>query len=198
MTRISRAESQARTRQQLVEVASELFLRDGYFATSIERVAETAGFSKGAVYSNFRTKDELCLAVIDQIRADQVSRIAAALTSAAEPADRIAAFEAWADTTLGDEGWSSLELEFATQVRRNPELRAAYAERASAIRQLLAALLTTAADDLGLRLPLPADDAATGLLSLGVGLGLQRAVDPSLPVSALTDLVRLLAGITIA
>jgi AcrR family transcriptional regulator len=40
-----------------------LFLRDGYAATSLEKVADEAGYSKGAVYSNFWNKDELCLAV---------------------------------------------------------------------------------------------------------------------------------------
>lgn len=195
MSRVSRAESQALTRQRLLAVATELFLRDGYFATSIDRVAETAGYSKGAVYSNFRNKDELCLAVIDEIRADQIAQVAAALTSETAPADRIAAFEQWANKTLGDEGWSSLELEFATQVRRNPELREAYATRARAIRDILSALLTSASAELGLVLPPPAEEAATGLLSLGVGLGLQRAIEPDLPVTALTELVRVFAGL---
>ena len=69
-TRLSRAESQALTRQRLVDVARDLFLREGYAKTSLERVAEEAGFSKGAVYSNFGGKDDLCLAVLDSIQGE--------------------------------------------------------------------------------------------------------------------------------
>ncbi len=62
----SRRESQAQTRLRLMEVASDEFLEGGYRATSLERVAETAGFSQGAVYSNFAGKEDLVLAVLDQ------------------------------------------------------------------------------------------------------------------------------------
>lgn len=76
MARLTRAESQARTREQLIETAKQLFLRDGYSVTSLERVADEAGYSKGAVYSNFRNKDELCLAVLDRIHDEQVALVA--------------------------------------------------------------------------------------------------------------------------
>lgn len=197
MARLTRAESQAHTRQQLVEVATELFLRDGYFATSIDRVADEAGYSKGAVYSNFRNKDELCLAVLDEVRGRQAAQVFAALTAAESPEGRVAAFERWAEATLGDEGWSNLELEFGTQVRRNEALRAEYARRGGEIRSMIAAVLASAAADLGIELPIPAEDAATALLSLGIGLGLQRAIEHDLPVSALTNLIRLLAGLPV-
>lgn len=75
----NRIAAQARTRETLVATATALFLRDGYAATSPEEVADEAGYSKGAVYSNFRNKDELCLAVVDAIRTDQAHRMALAL-----------------------------------------------------------------------------------------------------------------------
>ena len=55
-TRLTRPESQARTRAELIATARDLFLSDGYAGTSLERVAEAAGYSKGAVYSNFASK----------------------------------------------------------------------------------------------------------------------------------------------
>src|SRR5699024_2058850 len=81
MSRLTRAESPAHTREQLVTTARELFLAHGYTATSLERVAETAGFSKGAVYSNFRNKDGLCLAVLDAIHEEQAEGVNAALSA---------------------------------------------------------------------------------------------------------------------
>jgi AcrR family transcriptional regulator len=193
--RLTRAQTQARTRAQLIRTARELFLRDGYFATSLEKVADEAGYSKGAVYSNFRNKDELCLAAIDEIRGEQAARIAAAVTSATSFEERLAAFEHWAESAIGDEGWSNLEIEFGSQVRRDPALRAAFAERGAAIRAVIAQVIVAGTEELGTDLPMPADELATALLSLGVGLGLQRAIDHSIPVRTLTNVIRVLAGL---
>ena len=59
MTRLSRAESQAQTREQLIQTARRMFVSDGFLGTSLEKVAAEAGYSKGAVYSNFSSKFDL-------------------------------------------------------------------------------------------------------------------------------------------
>src|SRR5438270_12217953 len=65
MARLTRAQSQAQTRQRLIDAAAVVFARRGFHAASIDEVAEEAEFSKGAVYSNFDSKDELFLAVLE-------------------------------------------------------------------------------------------------------------------------------------
>jgi len=191
MPRLTRAESQARTREQLVSTAKDLFLRDGYGPTSLERVADAAGFSKGAVYSNFRNKNELCLAVLDAIHAEQVARIAELLQGADTIDERLARFQEWAEQHIGDQAWTALEVEFALNTRTDEPLRAELAGRDKGIRDLIAALVTANSTEFDVDLPLPADDVATVLLSLGIGLGVQRAIDPSIPASLLTDVLRL-------
>jgi AcrR family transcriptional regulator len=193
MVRLTRAESQARTRAQLVATAKELFLRDGYGVTSLEKVADEAGYSKGAVYSNFRNKDELCLAVLDEIHAAQAMMIAEAISGAITIEERLAAFEAWAEANVGNEAWTALEVEFAVSARRDSTVRAELAKRDRAIRDMVALLITRQAADFGVTLPMPAETAATALLSLGIGLGMRRAIDPTIPVSVLTDTLKLLA-----
>lgn len=195
MPRLSRVDSQARTRAQLIDTARELFLRDGYLATSLDRVAETAGYSKGAVYSNFASKDELCLAVLDALLAERATEIAAAVAGRKRFAGKLRAFETWAEDALGDEGWSTLEIEFASQARNNPELRMAFAQRAAAIRTAIAALIAAGARERGVELTLPAEQLATTVLSVGLGLALQRAFDPSVSVRALTDTIRVIVGL---
>lgn len=195
MARLSRADSQARTRELLIDTAKRSFLRDGYFATSLDRVADEAGFSKGAVYSNFRNKDELCLAVIDTLRMEHAGKIAAALAVNGDLEARLDALDAWADRTLGDVGWSVLEIEFASQARRDPWLREQLAVRSRQIRDVIASVIVDHADDYGIKLPRPAGELATTLLSLGVGLGLQRAIDPSIPATPLTATIRTIAGL---
>jgi AcrR family transcriptional regulator len=192
---LTRVASQARTRAQLIETAREMFLRDGYFATSLDKVADAAGYSKGAVYSNFASKDELCLAVLDSLLAERAAQIAVAVAGRKRFAGKLAAFEKWATQALGDEGWITLEIEFASQARGNPQLRTAFAERAAGIRAAIALVLKSGAAEAGTPLPLPADELATTVLSVGLGLALQRAFDPSVSVRTLTDTIRVMVGL---
>jgi AcrR family transcriptional regulator len=194
VTRLSRSESQAQTRRRLVGTARTLFLRDGYAATSLEKVAEEAGFSKGAVYSNFSGKDELCLEVLDAIHGEVAEAVLGAFSGATSLDEALHALDIWADARLGDPDWSALEAEFAARSRRDPELRHALEERNRRIRDMIAGVLRAACDEHGLDLPMPVDEAAHALLSLGIGLGLQRALDPGLSVQVLSDVVRVIVG----
>ncbi|BBC29794.1 hypothetical protein SGFS_010880 [Streptomyces graminofaciens] len=192
--RLSRAESQERTRERLVATARELFLRDGYGATSLSQVAEAAGYSKGAVYSNFRGKGHLCLAVLDDIRAEQLTLLADAVLRDAGIDDRLAAFAAWGEAHIGDEAWTTLEVEFLTAARHDEELRREITARVGVIREALAQLLDSLARELGTSPAMPAEAAALALLSLGIGIGIQRIADPAVPTAVLTDTLRLVLG----
>jgi AcrR family transcriptional regulator len=195
VTRLTRAESQARTRTQLLATARELFLRDGYRATSLDKVADAAGFSKGAVYSNFRNKDELCLAVLDEIRAQRAAEITG-LLDAPTTDERLRRFAAWAERVIGDPQWTALEFEFTVQARHDPALRRALTERLTAVGQVVeSAVATVAATTDDANPPMATSEAAVALLCLGVGLGLFRSIDPDMPVSALVNTVRVLAGL---
>ncbi|WP_203336710.1 TetR/AcrR family transcriptional regulator [Nocardioides limicola] len=190
MTRLSRKESHAQTRESLVTTAARLFLADGYNATSLDRVAAEAGFSKGAVYSNFATKHGLGLAVLDRVRMERAISLAEAVSGVEGTEERIEAFAAWAEANIGDVGWTALEVEFATSTRHLSPLAPHLAQRRREITTLVAGLIEQQAEELGLTLPMPPEDAAVQLLSLGIGLGVQRAFDPELPVHALVDLLR--------
>jgi AcrR family transcriptional regulator len=187
MARMTRAESQAQTRLQLLATAREMFFTDGYHPTSLEKVADAAGYSKGAVYSNFRNKDELCAAVLDEIRAERFADVLGLLS---QP-DRFHAIGDWAQRVIGDPGWTPLEAEFALHARRNVALSTELAGRLDNIILMLANGVESA-DDLDVKMP--SREAATVMLALGVGLGLMRSIDPSIPVKGLIDTLRLLAG----
>ena len=193
MARVSRVESQARTRAQILETATAMFLTDGYVATSLEKVAEAAGYTRGAVYSNFRNKDELCMAVLDEYRAGKVAEIAAA-TEGPTLAARLAQFEDWAERVIGDPNWTRLELEFAAHASRDDELSQAMVRRLRGLLDLVSSVVQIGAAETEGGLPLPDRELAVALLSLAVGLGLFRAIDPDLPIGALTNTLRLLAG----
>ncbi|MFD6353359.1 TetR/AcrR family transcriptional regulator [Nocardia tengchongensis] len=190
MARLTRTESQARTRTDLLVTARDMFLADGYAKTSLERVAEEAGYSKGAVYSNFRTKSALCLEVLALIHETKFGEVTELLAGEDTLEARLDRFQDWAERTLGDVGWTMLEFEFAIVARDDPALQAALVSSLSLVRGTVAAQLQALADSMDMTLPLPPADAATAVLSLGLGLGIQRAIDPSLSARLITDAVR--------
>lgn len=195
MARLTRSESQARTRAELIATARDLFLAEGYAKTSLERVAEEAGYSKGAVYSNFRTKKELCLEVLGLIHATKFGEVTDLLAAGETLDDQLERFQEWAERTIGDVGWTLLEFEFATVARDDPELQAALVSSLAMMRGAVAAQVQTLSDTIGIPLPMPAEDAATTILSMGIGLGMQRAVNPSIPARLITDAVRMLVTV---
>lgn len=198
MPRLTRAESQVRTRDTLLATATTCFLRDGYAATTLEGIAEAAGYSKGAVYSNFANKDELCLAVLERVRAEQAASLAEALGGADSLEARIDAFERWAEEHIGDRAWTTLEIEFAVHAGRHTKLAERLVKDNTEIRDLIVGVLRHHAEETQMTPPLPIEDIGHALLSLGIGLGLQRALDPNVSVRSIGQLVRLFAGVDVA
>ncbi|MEC3913090.1 TetR/AcrR family transcriptional regulator [Nocardia sp. CDC160] len=190
MARLTRTESQARTRADLLATARDMFLTDGYAKTSLDRVAEEAGYSKGAVYSNFRTKSALCLEVLALIHETKFLELRELLDGEDGLDARLERFQGWAERTLGDVGWTLLEFEFAIVARDDPDLHAALVSSLAMMRGAVAAQLQALADSMRIVLPMSAEDAATTILSLGLGLGIQRAVDPGISAGLITDAVR--------
>src|SRR5947209_16684 len=77
------------TRSTLIDAAADVFARRGFHAASLEEIAETAGFTRGAIYKNFENKEELFFAVIERRVDAQLARFRAVLsedkTAATDP-----------------------------------------------------------------------------------------------------------------
>ena len=191
--RLTRQESQARTRVLLLEVATAEFLAHGYNGTSLERVADAAGFSKGAVYGNFAGKEELCLAVLETYFFTQLQKFVTDFAAGGETIEeRLGVLERWLEVALADEKWQLLALEFATQTRRNQKIQEQLAQRERMMRTAVTALLTQQIRQLGVKPALPPDQLAVVLVAVVGGIAVQRLIDPSIPTSLLTDAVRAL------
>ncbi|KXP15026.1 TetR/AcrR family transcriptional regulator [Tsukamurella pseudospumae] len=197
MQRLSRAEAQSRTRGRIVASATELFLRDGYTATSLEAVAAHAGFTRGAVYSNFASKVALGTAVIDELYDREIGRVLELSVSAADQglAGVMASLDEWGRTIVGDRAWFRLEMAVTASSEHDGELMAATASRYQRIRAATTRLVEELEVAHDLELPVDAETLALGLFSLILGLGMQRAVDPSVPTDVAAVVVgRLLGG----
>ncbi|ALM82460.1 TetR/AcrR family transcriptional regulator [Bordetella sp. N] len=110
-TRMSREESQAATRGKLLAAATRLFAREGYVAASVDRIAAAAGFSKGAFYSNFDSKEQIFLELLAAHGEASLARLLAALDGVKDAKAAIDAVAAWADAKAAEGNWSLLVLE---------------------------------------------------------------------------------------
>lgn len=118
MSRLTREESQALTRAKLLEAAPRVVAREGYEGASIDKIAEAAGFSKGAFYSNFSSKEEFFLELLERHAGQDVVEIERLLDGIAEPGQIIDRMSDWAEQRASDPVWGLLALELFRHARR--------------------------------------------------------------------------------
>jgi TetR/AcrR family transcriptional regulator, transcriptional repressor of aconitase len=117
--RLTREQSQALTRAKLLDSARIVMAREGYEGASIERIAEEAGFSKGAFYSNFDSKEEIFLELLETHSMQDVSEVAQMLEGIDDIREMIATISNWASTKASDPSWGMLALELFRRARRD-------------------------------------------------------------------------------
>jgi AcrR family transcriptional regulator len=179
----------AMTRQHLLDAAAIVFARNGFHGSTLDEVAATAGFSKGAVYSNFKSKDDLFVALLD----DRIERQFAVVSEVLDTGSHDAAeqFPRIREIFRSDMFWSddflTLWLEFVLYARRNPEAQrklAASAQRSHArVQQLIEHEYAT----VGVSPSYPTSDLAEISLALFNGLGVDRLVNPSAVTEQMLD-----------
>ena len=191
--RLTRQESQARTRALLLEVATTEFLAHGYTGTSLERIAELAGFSKGAVYGNFAGKEELCLAVLQNHFFSLLQKFVGEFAAGGDTIeDRLVVLEQWLETLLADDDWQVLAVEFAVHARRNPKIMQQVADQERMMRMAVTTMLTQQIQQLGVQPVLPPEQLGIVLVSVVGGIAVQRLIDPTIPTSLISDAVKAL------
>lgn len=176
---LTRGESRQLTRQKLVDAAARVFAARGYRRASVEEIASEAGYTIGALYSNFSGKDELLLALLDQ----EIGRIAERVLTAARAHDdaveklRAAAGE-WTAFLDEEPELFALMIEFWTIWVRDDEQRPHHADRLQAVRRFIGGLIREKADEQGVEMRLPPEQVGALVLALADGLGLQHLADP--------------------
>ena len=186
--RLTRAEQVEETRQRLIDAGRDVFLRVGFHGASLDKVANVAGYTKGAVYSRFEDKDDLFLAVLEQ-SAEQ--RIAELETLMASGSDDLAAtlIRSWEQMVRSEANWFLLVVEFRIHVARNPALAPRYRARHQQLIKAVAAAIAR------LEPSVPEPRAlAEFVLALASGLavmgGSHEKLDPTFVREALHTLLR--------
>src|SRR5437867_9733286 len=167
------------TRSTLVDAAADVFARRGFHAASLEEIAETAGFTRGAIYKNFENKEELFFAVIERRVDAQLQRFSEVIsednTAAADPA-RLAGI--WEEVLGFDRDWFTLDLEFRLYAMRNDDARDRWVAHERELHDLVARFIVDMQKALGATLPIDADTIAGIVVPASQGFWQWAALDP--------------------
>jgi AcrR family transcriptional regulator len=181
--RETRSERQARTRAELLETAAAVFAQRGYEGASVEEIAERAGYSHGAVYSNFAGKADLFLAVFEEYMAGRARELAATQAGLEQSAPlelrARALADQWMERFAADPESFLLHMEFIARAGREPELAERFGTRSAALREAIATYIAHYQEEEGVEAPLSPADLALVLRSLGIGLAVEALVSPS-------------------
>jgi AcrR family transcriptional regulator len=180
--RLTRKEQQAETRKRLLDAAERVFLRQGMQGSSVEEIAAEAGFTRGAFYSNFKSKEELFVELLqDRVYRQYAATAMEAQAQPGSPRERLR----WGIERLKepyerqDGRWLfRLWLECLTLATRDEEFRRLAATFWSGNRGLFAEQTNEVFKGLGRKPPLPAKQIATAMIALDIGLAVQHVIDP--------------------
>lgn len=192
--RRSREERKAETRAALLDAAGRVFARRGYHAASVEEVADEAGYSTGALYSNFEGKEDLFLALLQHEIERQTEGVAAAVAERGSIDERArGGAEYWVEFLDREPELVLLFMEFWAYAVRNPEIRSRFAARYAEVRASLARIIDEGARELGVELSRPPEQLAAAIDALADGFALQKLADPdSVPDELFGDALTML------
>jgi AcrR family transcriptional regulator len=177
--RLRRAERREITRNELLDAAERVFAREGLGGASVEAIAEEAGYSHGAIYSNFKSKEDLFFVLVEE-------RIDARLARVYEAADRelsggqepLEAARRFVSMLQQERAAVLLLVDFWNQAVRSPNAAAKFAERHARLRTIIGRVIEGLVHNSGLELTVPRDQAATAVIALTNGFAIERLADP--------------------
>ncbi len=177
--RMTREQSKARTRERLLAAARRVFASSGYHGASVEEIASSAGFSTGALYSNFDGKEDLFLALMEREIDAHSREISEAVRSRASIAERATGgARQWMTMIEREPELLLLMMEFWAYGVRDAEVRPKVAAQFARVRELLTTLIADGVRDFDLELKLPAEQLAVAIDALADGIARQKLADP--------------------
>jgi AcrR family transcriptional regulator len=178
--RLTRKQRQEHTRRCLLEAAGRVFARRGLAQASVDEVAADAGFTKGAVYANFGSKEELFLAMLDARFAARLEELDRVLRTDAPPeAQAREAGREFVAHLAGDTEWQRLFFEAALHASRHEAFREKLQGRYAEMRARMATLLEARAAAGGFDPGVPFDQLAMMIFAMANGVAFERLVEPA-------------------
>lgn len=174
-TRLTRAESHAQTRERLLIAAREVFARHGFGGASVDMIAAEAGYSKGAIYSNFETKEAILFELLEQHAEEQIADFRRIVELPPELVRE--AFNKWLSTMNTDIEWDVITMELQLHARRNPAFAARFYELEERLTDFHADIVAKRFAQAGRKPPL--DPRSLSLVFRTLACGLNLKIRPS-------------------
>jgi AcrR family transcriptional regulator len=177
--RLTRHQQRLRTRERLLDSALEVFEARGYDESSLEDIAERAGYTRKAVYSNFSGKSELLLEIVERRFQSHIERIEALLEEATSTERKtLDVGSVFGEYLSQERAWGKLFHEFCSVASRDerigPRFRACFRAR----KRVIVRLLENEARSRGLEFTIPIERLVMGIFALFTGLSVEKMIDP--------------------
>src|SRR5580692_497080 len=169
----------AATRRKLLLAAEQTFARDGYEAARLEDIAARAGYTRGAFYANFDSKEDIFFALLEQTVARRIAEVNELLERHDNPQQRLRALREHYAQIAKDRRLALLSLEFKLFAVRHPEAHARLRARQRGLRSCGGDILRRVMKSLGRSLPISSAAAATALGAFSHAMLLEHLVDSS-------------------
>jgi AcrR family transcriptional regulator len=170
------------TRDALIDAAASVFARRGFHGASLDEIADTAGFTRGAIYKNFADKEDLFLAVSARLYERGLQEFSELLGAGRtlKGIDVAAVAAKWRELQTGDPDFFVLGLEFNLYLARNPAARERAVARRHEWTHLVSAFIEQQAAAAGTGVPMPAEDLANIFLITSAGFTMASLTEPEL------------------
>ena len=178
-TRLTREQSRANTRERLLTAARGAFARSGFHGASVEEIASEAGFSTGALYSNFDGKEDLFLVLMEREIEEHARELTEAVRERASMSERATGgARQWMTMIDREPELLLLFMEFWAYGVRDPDVRPKVALRFAQMREVLTQLIADGVREFDLELAIPAEHLALTIDALADGIARQKLADP--------------------
>ncbi|CAB3651982.1 hypothetical protein LMG1866_00109 [Achromobacter ruhlandii] len=176
--RLTREQSRDQTRQRLLDAAQSIFLTKGFVAASVEDIAELAGYTRGAFYSNFASKSELFLQLLKRDHENVMGDMRAIFEAGETRQQMEDSVLHYYSNHFRDNECFLLWMEAKLQAARDPEFRVGFIACMGELRDATTEYIRQFSERVGTPLPMPARELAIGLLALSDGMQFSFAFDP--------------------
>lgn len=180
------------TRERLIKSATQLFIKSGFAGTSLRDIAEEAGYSQGAFYSNFPCKEAVLLEILKRHTAFEDEELEAIVGNEDHSIEQVLdALELWCEKFEKDRNWSILAIELQLHALRSPTFAASYAHFWLEHEKRIAELIRRTFKRAGKVAPAHCAQLAAGFMALANGLAVQESMErPPLIAATITLFLR--------
>ena len=168
------------TRARFIQSAEKIFARDGFEAAKLEEIAADAGYTRGAFYANFDSKEDLFFALLEREITNRIANLEREMAEFRDPEAKLKAMREFFLAKTLDRRWCLLAIEFKLFAVRHPEVKRRLAAMHRRFVEPRVGMLEQVMQALGRELPVSTSAVGVSLASVGNALMLEHMLDPAL------------------